>query len=187
MYAVFVSLGDPTDAQLQEEARLRARLRSLMTRIRKASGLPRATQTRLREEARQIEATLDEAVLAVDEMAAAMALDDAGHLRRCIVCGCPNLYCEKAFPQVTGFVVVLAFAGAIVGALGLATPPLLIAMGVVLVLDVAILLFSRRRLVCYRCASSFHGAPIAGYHKGWDRTMAERHGRAASEAGSPDR
>lgn len=117
----------------------------------------------------------------------AMALDDAGHLRRCIVCGCPNLYREKAFPQVTGFVVVLAFAGAIVGALGLATPPLLIAMGVVLVLDVAILLFSRRRLVCYRCASSFHGAPIAGYHKGWDRTMAERHGRAASEAGSPDR
>ena len=90
MYAVFVSLGDPTDAQLQEEARLRARLRSLMTRIRKASGLPRATQTRLREEARQIEATLDEAVLAVDEMAAAMALDDAGHDLADQLCGPPD-------------------------------------------------------------------------------------------------
>jgi hypothetical protein len=104
------------------------------------------------------------------------ALDDAGHLRRCIICRCPDLFREKAFPQVTAFVVVLAFAGAALGALGYATtPPMLIAMAVVLVLDIAILVFSRRRLVCYRCRSSYHDLPLARYHRPWDRSTAERY------------
>jgi hypothetical protein len=104
------------------------------------------------------------------------ALDDAGQLRRCIVCGCGDLFTEKAFPQVTSFVVVLAFAGAVVGALGYATtPPVLIAMAVVLVLDVAIFMFSRRRLVCHRCRTSYHHLPIARYHKSWDRPTADRY------------
>ncbi len=103
------------------------------------------------------------------------ALDDAGHLRRCVACGCTDLYRTKAFPQITGFVVMLAFAGAVVGALGYATtPPILAAMVVVLVADVAILLLARRRLVCYRCRSSFHDLPIAGYHRRWDRALADR-------------
>ena len=104
------------------------------------------------------------------------AQDDAGHLRRCVVCGCPDLFREKAFPQVTVFVVVLAFAGAVLGALGYATtPPMLIAMGIVLAVDIAILLFSRRRLVCYRCRTSYHGLPPARYHRSWDRAMADRY------------
>ena len=104
------------------------------------------------------------------------AMDDAGHLRRCVVCGCPDLFREKAFPQVTAFVVVLAFAGAALGALGyVTTPPMLIAMAVVLVLDTAILVFSRRRLVCYRCRSSYHDLPPARYHRPWDRSIAERY------------
>ncbi len=103
------------------------------------------------------------------------ALDDAGHLRRCVACGCQDLYQAKAFPQVTGLVVVMAFAGAIVGALGFATPPVLSVMVGVLVADVAILLFARKRLVCHRCRSSFHGLPIARYHPGWDRAVAEQH------------
>jgi len=104
------------------------------------------------------------------------AQDDAGHLRRCVACGCPDLFREKAFPQVTVFVVVLAFAGAVLGALGYATtPPMLIAMGVVLAVDIAILLFSRRRLVCYRCRTSYHGLPMARYHRSWDRESADRY------------
>lgn len=104
------------------------------------------------------------------------AVDDAGQLRRCVVCGCGDLFREKAFPQVTGFVVVLAFAGAVIGALGLATrPPVLTAMAIVLVLDVAILVFSQRRLVCYRCRASYHDLPIARYHRPWDRSLADRH------------
>ena len=114
------------------------------------------------------------------------ALDDAGQLRRCIVCGGRDLYTEKAFPQVTGFVIVLAFAGAVVGALGYATtPPMLIAMAVVLVLDVAILLFSRRRLVCYACRTSYHELPIARYHKPWDRPTADRLRGSLRESEAP--
>ncbi len=104
------------------------------------------------------------------------ALDDARHLRRCIFCGCRDLFRTKAFPQVTGFVVVLAFAGAAIGALGLATtPPILIAMLLVFVADVAILLVSKQRLVCHRCRTSYHDLPIARYHRRWDRAVAERH------------
>lgn len=113
------------------------------------------------------------------------ALDDAGHVRRCVVCGCPDLFREKAFPQVTAFVVVLAFAGAVVSAFGYATTlPMLIVLGVVLVLDIGILIFSRRRLVCYRCASSYHGLSIARYHHRWDRATAERYPRPEGENGN---
>jgi hypothetical protein len=103
------------------------------------------------------------------------ALDDAHRLRRCVVCGCNDLFRAKQFPQITGFVVVLAFAGAILGALGPVNTLTLVAMVVVLVADVSILLFSRQRLVCHRCRSSYHGLPVARYHPRWDRAVAERH------------
>jgi len=124
------------------------------------------------------------------------ALDDGGHLRRCVACGATDLFREKAFPQVTLFVVLLAFAGAVLGALGYATtPPMLMAMGVVLVLDIAILLFSTRRLVCYRCRTTYHGLPIARYHRRWDRATADRYpappqaeeAREAGDAGGGER
>ena len=113
-----------------------------------------------------------------------IALDDGGHLRRCVACGCSDLFRAKAFPQITGFVIVLAFAGAVIGTLGFATtPPIFAAMVVVLVADVAILMFSRQRLVCHRCRSSYHGLPIARYHRSWDRTVAERHATAPKPPG----
>lgn len=106
------------------------------------------------------------------------ALDDAGQLRRCVVCSCSELFQEKAFPQLTGIVIVLAFAGAAAGIFGFVTDtPMLIAMAIVLAMDVAILVFSKRRLVCYRCRSSYHDLPIARYHRRWDRTIAERYGK----------
>ncbi len=110
------------------------------------------------------------------------ALDDAHRLRRCVACGCQDLFHTKAFPQITGVVVLLAFAGAVVGALGLATPPLLIAMVAVLVADIAILVMAGERLVCHRCRTSYHGLPIARYHRGWDRAIAERHAPPARPA-----
>lgn len=111
------------------------------------------------------------------------ALDDAGQLRRCVACGCTDLFTEKAFPMVTAAVVVLAFIGAVLGAVGLAdAPPVLIGMAVVLVLDVAILILSRRRLVCYRCRSTYRDLPIAPYHRPWDRSVADRYPTAASAA-----
>ncbi len=110
------------------------------------------------------------------------AIDDAGCLRSCLSCECKDLFREKAFPQITGFVLVLAFAGAFVGVFGAfgslgvkITTPVLIGMSAVLLLDVAILLFSRTRLVCYRCHSSYRDLPMARYHRNWDRTTAVRY------------
>ena len=102
------------------------------------------------------------------------ALDDDGQLRRCLSCGGP-LYRRKALPQLTGFVIVLAFALALVGILGFADNiPLLIGMSCVLLLDIAILLFAQTYLDCYRCRSSHRRLKIASYHRPWERAFAER-------------
>ncbi len=104
------------------------------------------------------------------------AVDDAGHLRRCVACGCDDLFRTKAFPQITGVVVGAAFVGAVLGGLGFATtPPILAAMVAVLVADVAILLLSKQRLVCHGCRTSYHEVRIARYHRVWDRSVAEHH------------
>ena len=102
------------------------------------------------------------------------ALDDDGQLRRCLGCGGP-LYRRKALPQLTGFVVVLAFALALVGILGFAdNVVLLIGMSCVLLVDIGILLFARSHLDCYRCRASHRRLRIARYHRPWERSMAER-------------
>jgi hypothetical protein len=112
-------------------------------------------------------------------------LDDAGCLRRCVVCGCTSLYRTKALPQVTPFVVVLAFVGAIVGLLGYANHPLVLpALVVLLAVDVATLVLARTRLVCYRCGSVYSRCPIARYHRRWARSEAERVG-AEREGAKP--
>ncbi len=103
------------------------------------------------------------------------ALDDAGRLRRCVACGCTDMFRAKAFPQITGFVIVAAFTGAVIGALGLATPPMLIGMTVVLIIDIGILFFVRESLVCYRCRTTYRNLQIARYHHPWDRTIADRY------------
>jgi hypothetical protein len=111
------------------------------------------------------------------------ALDDAGRLRRCLVCGSTDMYRAKAFPQITGLVIVAAFAGAVIGALGLATPPMLMGMIIVLIIDIGILFFVRESLVCYQCRTAYRDLQIARYHDRWDRTVAERFQPAGSEEG----
>ncbi|MFK7961250.1 MAG: hypothetical protein AB8G96_12090 [Phycisphaerales bacterium] len=115
------------------------------------------------------------------------AIDDGGGLRRCVRCGCSDLFHEKAFPIITGFVVVLAFAGAAVALLGFATDPSVqIVLTVVLVLDVAILALSRRRIVCYRCHSAYPGQRIARYLRSWDRSVADRYPKPRPAATSAE-
>ena len=110
------------------------------------------------------------------------ALDDEGRLRHCLVCG-KGVYRRKAFPQVTGFVVVLAFTLALVGILGFAEDiPLLIGMSVVLMIDISILLFAGTHLQCYGCHTSYRSIPIAPWHRPWDRNEAARHTGGASES-----
>ena len=105
------------------------------------------------------------------------AVDDSGRLRRCVSCGCSDLYRAKAFPAMTGFVVILAFAGAVVGFLGDATMPLgmYVAMILILVLDVANLLLAKHQLVCYQCRTTYRSLPIARYHRPWDGSVGERY------------
>lgn len=115
------------------------------------------------------------------------AIDDGGHLRRCVACGCPDLFHEKAFPVITSVIVVLAFLGAAVGLLGFADRPVVLAvLSAVLVADIAVFTLTRRHLVCYRCHSAYPGEPIARYHRGWDRSLAERHPRAVAPLDAAD-
>ena len=109
------------------------------------------------------------------------SIDDDGKLRRCLACS-GALYRKKALPQVTGFVVVLAFALALVGLLGFADNILLlVGMTAVLIVDIGILLFVRTYLECYECRASYRRLPIADYHRPWDRGTAIR---LRSEAGA---
>lgn len=103
------------------------------------------------------------------------AFDDSGQLRRCIICGSDHLFQHKTFPQITPFVVVLAFALSLIGVLGYVTDiAILIGMTGVLLLDIAILFFARTRLVCYRCRSQYRNLEIAEYHRRWDRATEAR-------------
>lgn len=110
------------------------------------------------------------------------ALDDARALRRCVVCGCDDLYVRKSLPQVTPFIVVLAFAGTAVALLGYAASPVAYALlAVLLVVDVATLFLAERQLVCYACGATYTRLRIARYHRRWDRSVAERVAREPLE------
>lgn len=103
------------------------------------------------------------------------AIDDAGSLRRCVVCGCESLYVRRNFPQVTPVIVVLAFSGAVVAILGYAAhPAATAALILLLIADLLILRLSTRWLVCYRCGAIFTGVRIARFHRNWDRSVAEK-------------
>ena len=103
------------------------------------------------------------------------AVDDAGHLRRCVVCGGSQLYRSRSLPQFTPFVVVLAFAGTALALLGYATEWWILGLlGLVLVIDIGILAVAKSRLSCYQCGSVYRKLRIARYHRPWDRSVAER-------------
>ena len=108
-------------------------------------------------------------------------IDDSKRIRGCIVCG-GDLYKEQMFPQVTGIVIVLAFAGAVAGILGLVTTwVMLIAMSVVLILDILILFVVKTRLSCYCCNTRLSQTTIAQYHKHWDPDKAAQLKRQLEE------
>jgi len=101
-------------------------------------------------------------------------LDDSGHLRKCLCCGCSNLYRIRSLPSITPVIVILAFVGAAVGLLGYGDNPMVLPLLVaVLVVEVTIVIVSRNRLVCYRCRSRYANLPIAPYHGAFDRDYAE--------------
>jgi hypothetical protein len=95
-------------------------------------------------------------------------VDDSGRLRSCVLCQ-SEVFRERTFPQITGIVIVLAFAGGVAGLLGLVTTwPMLIVMMTVLIIDIVILILSFNRLVCYKCGTRYSHLNIAPYHQKWD-------------------
>jgi hypothetical protein len=103
------------------------------------------------------------------------AIDDAGSLRRCVVCGCDHLYVRRNLPQVTPVIAVLAFSGAVVAILGYAASPwATAALVALLIVDVMVLLFSKRQIACYRCGAIYGRIRIARFHRAWDRAVAEK-------------
>lgn len=111
------------------------------------------------------------------------ALDDASCLRRCLSCGCTDLFREKAFPPFMGVLVILNYAGLLLGIFGFAENIIVQFIMIILLLTgLVVLLKSRMRLVCYHCRTAHYDLPLARYHRSWDRAIADRHpGRATPE------
>lgn len=106
------------------------------------------------------------------------AIDDRGYLRHCPVCSCKELYTRKNVPQITGFVIVSL--AVVVSLILLGTQHTRAAVAVFMfmgALDLAILLLARRKLVCYRCRSEYHGLPISKDQHLWDSATAEKYPR----------
>lgn len=110
------------------------------------------------------------------------AVDDEGHLRRCPVCGCRDLFVRKDFPQITGLTIValativsmaLFGAGAVIAAWGV--------LAAMVVLDAVIYAFTGKTLVCYRCRSEFRRLPIAREIKAWDLSVGEKYRRLPTD------
>ena len=109
------------------------------------------------------------------------ALDDASCLRRCLSCGCTDLFREKAFPPIMGGLVILNYGGLLAGIFGYAESMIVQGIMIILLLTgLVVLMKSRMRLVCYHCRTAHYDIPLARYHRSWDRAIADRHpGRAS--------
>ena len=113
------------------------------------------------------------------------ALDDERRLRRCPVCECPDLFARKEVPQLTAFVVLIFTAVVAMVLFGFGMIKIAIgALVVVALVDLAIFLFARRVLECYRCHSIFRSVPIRRGHPRWDHSLAERYQGEPVAAGS---
>lgn len=103
-------------------------------------------------------------------------IDDLGHLRRCPVCGCRELFVRKDFPQVTGFAIIV-LAG-ILSMVLVGFRQVVWAVGILIavaIIDAAIYLFTGRCLVCYRCRSEFRKLPIRKDHPTWELAVGEKY------------
>ncbi len=109
------------------------------------------------------------------------ALDDRSRLRRCIVCGCPELFRDRQFPPLTWFVVMTAAAALVMSFIDVYQGYALMAWGLVLGLLIGDLLarsFASPSMACYQCGSVYRNAVIPRTIKPWDPAIAERYRKA---------
>lgn len=104
------------------------------------------------------------------------ALDDEGHLRHCPVCGCPDLFVKKQFPQVTVFAVLIFAAILAIMLFYLERVELAVmALIAVLIIDGIIYFLVPRELTCYLCRTDFRGVKIRKGHPKWDTALDEKY------------
>lgn len=149
------------------------------------------------ERSRLTEVDASKATLECDEChwSRAVREDDfeTGVPRRCVVCGCDDLWRQKDFPQTLGLALVVL--GAVLSTIAWAYYQPAIALGILLAFalaDMVLFVVMKDVLVCYRCQARYRDATLRDDHPRFDLETAERYRQEAARlndsrrrAGSP--
>jgi hypothetical protein len=99
-----------------------------------------------------------------------------GHLCRCRICGCEDLWRQKDFPPAMGLALVAT--AAILSCIAYANYQPLLALAILMVaalIDMLLYTFMGDMLVCYRCGSRHRQTAMADEHPRFDLETAERY------------
>ena len=98
----------------------------------------------------------------------------------CLLCGCSDLWRQKAFPQRLGLVVVVV--GAVLSTIAWSQYLPEVAIGILMLIaliDLALFSVMKDMLVCYRCGSQHRRTVITSEHPRFDLEMNERYRQEA--------
>lgn len=101
--------------------------------------------------------------------------------RKCLVCGCDDLWRQKDFPQRLG--VAMVALGAVLSTIAFALYMPLTALGVLLafaLVDLLLFTFMKDVLVCYRCHARYRDAALEDDHPRFNLETAERYRQEAA-------
>jgi hypothetical protein len=101
--------------------------------------------------------------------------------RRCLVCGCDDLWRQKDFPQRLG--VAMVALGAVLSTIAVALYMPATALGVLLafaLVDLLLFTFMKDVLVCYRCHARYRDAVLKDDHPRFNLETAERYRQEAA-------
>ncbi|MCC6740046.1 MAG: hypothetical protein IT452_13445 [Planctomycetia bacterium] len=88
------------------------------------------------------------------------------------MCGCPNLYVDKDFPQEIGCAVIITGAAL---AIALARPTYGLSFAAMIVLDALLYRIVPSRTVCYACSAEHRGFPPNPRHRPHDLLIAGKY------------
>src|SRR5215471_15285311 len=104
-----------------------------------------------------------------------------GAPRRCLLCGCDDLWRQKDFPQRIG--VTMVALGAILSTIAWAYHMPATALGVLLafaLVDLLLFTFMKDVLVCYRCSARYGDVEFRDDHPRFNLETAERYRQEAA-------
>ena len=106
------------------------------------------------------------------------ALDDAGLLRHCPVCGCADLYRRKRLPRLMVVALVLALTATAMRWYGAQLQqwlPVAVVAVLMVAADIGVWRFVKPMMVCYRCRAEYRDAVIPNGVGRWEAGVAERY------------